>query len=905
MNQPDPLLAAIAPPKEGTGEWPIFISYRRSSLTSEIAKWLKEQLEDQPIQALNEQWFSLNVFVDALEPVHGDFQEFLVPHLRHSRMLVVIADKGAVTRRPAGQKDYLYEELDWWQRNRPNNPPILLDTDRVSASALTGSDPRFSGWVKQSWLECFWEEWRSAGIERFAKEQSWLCSVLRDTIRTYGHDIHLAEVRKLKRLVKGLCAVAAALLITAIAIGVLARQLNRTLESSERRRYAVSLNAATMALNTEDLPAARTALRESPEQLRGWEWRHLNFQADSSERNWLGHEGGSATVIFSADDSKIFSSGRDGSVKVWDSNTATRLAILETPSEPLPGNDAEQAALREAGEKEAPPPLGPLALSPDGKQLAAGSSRGKIFEWDTETWKELRRIGNAHDGHIADLAYQAPSLLLSAGQDGILNSWSMAGSKPSCKLLEDFRDQTQMAISGDGGHLAVCFGAPTDAGAGSKLRTFSIEEGENLQLLRNGTISPDMVGDVVFANPGHTAVVADFQGRLVFLPEEKDQKPEFVSAIPEHTIGNLPLVALAASPDGSQIASGAQNGMIKLWDAEARKVTKTLPGHPATVKGLAFSHSGKRLASASSDGSLRLWDLKPDASANQKVEVGFDIWSMTVAPDGKSFIVAGESGKILRLAADGITVLARDDQGSGNRIDFLCHSPDGQTLLAIDESGILSLRKAKQPEEIIKEDAERDSKATTAFFLSNTEVILLSEDGSIERLDGRDLHKLGDVIRAAENGATATCSIPGTSNLLVARTGGSVEIISACGTVWDKLSGGPNSVSCLTVSADGTMAAAAGGTELCWWTLGNRKLKLRVKAAHEELIRTIAFNQDGSRLWSGSQDCTAKIWETQDGLSLFRSEARSGIIDGVGFLNGGKDVVISSCEDSLLILRSR
>ncbi len=50
-------------PKEGTGEWPIFISYRRSSLTSEIAKWLKEQLEDQPIQALNEQWFSLNVFV--------------------------------------------------------------------------------------------------------------------------------------------------------------------------------------------------------------------------------------------------------------------------------------------------------------------------------------------------------------------------------------------------------------------------------------------------------------------------------------------------------------------------------------------------------------------------------------------------------------------------------------------------------------------------------------------------------------------------------------------------------------------------------------------------------------------------------------------------------------------------
>src|SRR4051812_48404506 len=100
--------------------WPIFISYRRSNSTRHIALWLKQKLEEQPVESNTGQIFRLDVFVDAAEAHQSDFQANLVPHLRHSRALIVIADKNAGRRNvgPENKIDYLYDELDWWAAER-------------------------------------------------------------------------------------------------------------------------------------------------------------------------------------------------------------------------------------------------------------------------------------------------------------------------------------------------------------------------------------------------------------------------------------------------------------------------------------------------------------------------------------------------------------------------------------------------------------------------------------------------------------------------------------------------------------------------------------------------------------------------------------------------------------------
>jgi WD40 repeat protein len=66
---------------------------------------------------------------------------------------------------------------------------------------------------------------------------------------------------------------------------------------------------------------------------------------------------------------------------------------------------------------------------------------------------------------------------------------------------------------------------------------------------------------------------------------------------------------LAFSSDGKTIASGGQDGLVRLWDSKTGKSLLTLRGHTEDVMSVAFRADGKQLASGSRDGTVRLWDI--------------------------------------------------------------------------------------------------------------------------------------------------------------------------------------------------------------------------------------------------------------------------------------------------------
>jgi WD40 repeat protein len=109
----------------------------------------------------------------------------------------------------------------------------------------------------------------------------------------------------------------------------------------------------------------------------------------------------------------------------------------------------------------------------------------------------------------------------------------------------------------------------------------------------------------------------DPTGRFLGATVANDSRAEIFDAITLEPVATLagsttPLLPITFSPDGSMVATGGSDGLVRVWDPATGAELSILPT-PAAVRRLNFDETGERLVSTDDTNVARIWTLDVDS----------------------------------------------------------------------------------------------------------------------------------------------------------------------------------------------------------------------------------------------------------------------------------------------------
>ncbi|MET0884680.1 MAG: hypothetical protein ABWZ13_11045, partial [Acidimicrobiales bacterium] len=242
---------------------------------------------------------------------------------------------------------------------------------------------------------------------------------------------------------------------------------------------------------------------------------------------------------------------------------------------------------------------GELAWSPDGQVFVTEGpqSSGIVDIRDAHTGASVRSF-HGHDLDVTGVAFNHDgTLMATTGADGAARVWDPATGEELHSIEHpSVTGARGPSFSSDGAYFAAAW--PDDHGG--VVRILDLQSGEIVTEIDRVTrpvatsFNPTGAGLAVASNGEPIAVVLDVEsGAELFT-----------------VTGHFgPLRDVAWSPDGSTIATAADDGSARLFDASTGQQSAALLGHGAAVESVAWSPESTRLVTAGNDGTVKGWTL--------------------------------------------------------------------------------------------------------------------------------------------------------------------------------------------------------------------------------------------------------------------------------------------------------
>ena len=374
-------------------------------------------------------------------------------------------------------------------------------------------------------------------------------------------------------------------------------------------------------------------------------------------------------------------------------------------------------------------PVWSVAYAPDGATLATGGDDGTVRIWDARTGQQQHQLtGHTGPVYVGGLRPRRRHPGLPAAATARCGSGMPAPASSST---------SSPATPARCGRWPTPPTAPPWPPAATTARC-----GSGMPAPASSSTSspatPARCTSVAYAPDGATLATGGDDGTVRIWDARTGQQQHQLTG---HT---GPVYAVAYAPDGATLATGGDDGTVRIWDARTGQQQQQLTGHTGPVYAVAYAPDGATLATGGDDGTVRIWDARTGQQQHQLTGHTGAVYAVAYAPDGATLATGGGDGTV-RIWDARTGQQQHQLTGHTGPVRSVAYAPDGATLATggdttiriwnprngaqVDGTGFGVTRRIGRPLAGVRSDApsERDLIAATSDVETLADLIAAAE----------------------------------------------------------------------------------------------------------------------------------------------------------------------------------
>jgi len=366
------------------------------------------------------------------------------------------------------------------------------------------------------------------------------------------------------------------------------------------------------------------------------------------------------------------------------------------------------------------------------------------------------------------------------------------------------------------------------------------------------------------------------------------------------------ICSLSYSSDGKLIVSASNDHTVRIWNSETGRCLKTLRGHEDNVYCASFSPNNQKIVSASRDKTIKIWDV--NSGKCQNTLLGHNSAANTAFFDSRGDrIISSSSQMIIIWDAISGNSIKTINKNRGFFIDYASFCPGDNAIAYIVRGATagyyrINIQDIESGDILSTLKGHADFIQTLSFSHNGQYIVSASRDKTIKIWDA----KSGQCLRTIPH-----LCIPHYAHFSPDDSHVVVSLMDSTISIWNiekkyiiqsiRVNNGRVYHAGYSPKGDYIASSSLDGENLLNIWDCNKSVLIQSLRGHSDMPLSSSFSKDGQYLVSSSRDNSVKMWEVNKSRCIKTLKGHTGWVYDAVFNPDGKLIASASYDKTIRI----